>query len=271
MKKPAKDASANEWKRYEEFKAAKAKANREYRERRTLREQKAQQEAAALRANRDIDPTREEWLMRAAKLILKHVAELGYEPTGEVRVALGVPPQKGRKTKTLGVCYHSAASEAAYREIFIHPELTDSRKLLGVLAHEIGHAVLKDGVGHRKPFRKFCEAIGFDFAESGKAEHAQDGGDFWSWAKPIAEDLGPIPHKKLNCDGAQGGKKKQKTRMLLLECSCCGSKVRTAKATLEAILEDSGDYKAQCINPMCDTPIDFEELLMEVDTDGEEE
>ena len=256
---------------YKEFLAKKAEANRLYRERRTNREKKAAQEAAALRANRGLDPTREEWLMRAAKLILKHVAELGFEPTGEVKVALGVPPQKGRKVKTLGVCYHSTASEAAYREIFIHPEMTDSRKLLGVLTHEIGHAVLKDGVGHRAPFKKFCEAVGFDFSESGKAEHANSGADFWKWAQHIAEDLGPIPHKKLNCDQAQGQKKKQKTRMLLLECGCCGSKVRTAKATLEAIFEDTGDYNAQCINPHCDTPIEFEDLLKEVDEEGDEE
>jgi hypothetical protein len=152
--------------------------------------------------------------------------------------------------------------------MFIDPEMTDSRKLLGVLTHEIGPAVLNDGVGHRKPFRTFCEKVGFEFE---KAEFAQDGAAFWQWAVRIGEDIGPIPHKKLNCDQPQGSKKKQKARLLLLECPCCKAKVRTAKSTLEAIFTDSGNFKAQCMNPVCDTPIDFEELMNDVDGEGEEE
>lgn len=264
-----RDAYEIALKAYEAHKAAKAEANRLYRLRRTEREQKAQKEAAALRANRDVDPTREEWLMRGAKAVLAHVATLGYTPTGEVKAALGVPPSGKRKDKPLGVCYHAAASEGAYREIFVHPELTDTRRILGVLVHEIGHAVLKDGVGHRKPFINYCKAVGFDFK---KAEFAIDGVEFWKWAARIGDDLGPIPHKALNCNNAQGQKKKQGTRLLLIECPACAIKVRTAKATLAAIYEATGDYKAQCMNPDCAEPIDFEELLnADIDSEGEGE
>ena len=253
---------------YKAFLARKAEKNKAYRARRTAREQKAAAEAKALRANRTIDPTREEWLARAAKSILEHVKELGYEPTGEVKVALGICPQKGRSCKTLGVCYHAKASEGGFREIFINPELTDTRVILGVLTHEIGHAVLEDGVGHRKSFRTFCNRVGFDFK---KAEHANDGETFWTWAKHIAEDLGNIPHKKLDCSAIAGGKKKQKTRMLLLDCPCCSSKVRTAKGNLTAIQDATALTLARCINPVCDGLIDFGPLLNEIDGEGEEE
>lgn len=257
--------------RYNAYKAEKAKANQEYRARRTQREKEAQAAAAALRANRDIDPTREEWLMRAAGMILKQVAELGYIPTGDVKVSLGALTLAGRKKKpAYGVCYHGEASEGGYREIFIDASLTDTRFILGTLTHEIGHAVLKDGTGHRKPFKTFCEKVGFDFRESGKAEHAGDGDEWWNWASLIARDLGNIPHKRLNTMKAEGEKKKQKARLLLCECPECELKVRTAKKTLEQI-EDNGHTYLRCVDPSCFGKIDINAILEGIDGGGEEE
>ena len=251
---------------YNAFLKAKADRNKAYRERRTTREKIALTEAKVLRANRDIDPTREEWLMRATALILTHVKDVGgYVPTGDVRVSVA-PINVGRgNNAVLGRCYHASASEGGYREIFISADLTDTRIILGVLTHEIGHAVLKDGVGHRAPFKHFCEAVGFDFA---KAEFASDGVLWWKWASKIADDLGTIPHKRLDARAkAQGEKKKQPTRLLLLECPCCSIKLRTARKTLEAILASSGRTKATCVDPTCQGVIDFTDLL----TDGDEE
>jgi len=251
---------------YNAFLKAKADRNKAYRERRTTREKIALTEAKALRANRDIDPTREEWLMRATALILTHVKNAGgYAPTGDVRVSVA-PINVGRGNKeVMGRCYHASASEGGYREIFISADLIDTRVILGVLTHEIGHAVLKDGVGHRAPFKKFCEAVGFDFE---KAEFACDGVIWWKWASKIAADLGNIPHKRLDARAkAQGEKKKQPTRLLLLECPCCSIKLRTARKTLETIITTSGRTKANCVDPTCQGVIDFASLL----TDGEEE
>ena len=262
--------------KYEAYKAEKAKRNVEYRNRRTAREQKAQQEAAALRANRDIDPTREEWLSRAATLLLAKMREmvhspsgLTFHPTGPVKVALGVPPKRSRKGEPWGVCYHQAASEGGYREIFINPSLTDTRHILGVLTHELIHACFPDKTGHRAPFKRGCEAVGFTFE---KCEHAVDGEAWWSWAKRIADELGTMPHKKLNTSMISGGAKKQKARLLLLECPCCQIKVRTAKSTLSLILEATGGPVARCMNPACDGEIDFENLMLELDNEaGDEE
>lgn len=254
-------------------KAAKAARNRDYRARRTKREQAAQQEARALRANRDIDPTREEWLTRAAKLILAKVENLGgYKPTGDVRVSISFLP-KGRKSVTKGRCYHAAASQGGYREIFISAELTDVREILGTLTHEIGHAVLKDGVGHRKPFKIFCEMVGFDFE---KAETAHDGVVWWAWASGFAKELGPIPHKRLDLLNAQGEKKKQSTRMLKCECPDCGLIWRMARKPIVAIMEaqqgQGGDAPyLNCVDPDCACEINIEEMLAELAEGGEEE
>lgn len=254
--------------KYEAFLAEKAEKNKAYRARRTEREQKAQQEAKAARANRDIDPTREEWLTRAATMILKHVAELGYVPTGPVKTSLSVLP-KTRKEVTNGRCYHAVASAGGFREIFISVELTEIRQILGVLTHEIGHAVLKDGVGHRNPFRVFCEKVGFEFKE---AKYAVDGAEWWIWARRIADELGPIPHKRLNTSHAEGEGKKQKARMLKLECPCCGIKLRIARAPLANILETSGFALARCIDPSCTGELDFSDMIEALDKgEGDEE
>lgn len=255
--------------RYNAYLSDKAEKNKAYRVRRTQREQEAQAAAAALRANRDIDPTREEWLMRAAGLILAKVAELGYVPTGDVKVSMGVCKTNKRKP-AMGYCYHAQASEGGYREIFIDASLTDTRVILGTLTHEIGHAVLKDGVGHRKPFKIFCEKVGFDFRENGKAECAGDGDLWWGWANLIARDLGNIPHKKLNTAQPEGAKKKQKTRMIRCKCLECGIIVRTTKKVLD-VIEENGHSYMNCVDPSCFGQIDINAILAELDVDGEGE
>lgn len=260
--------------KYENYKAEKAKANKEYRARRTQREQEAQAAAAALRANRDIDPTREEWLMRAAGMILKQVAEAGYVPTGDVKVSMGTLNASARKKcTTYGVCYHAVASEGGYREIFIDAGLTDTRIILGALTHEIGHAVLKDGTGHRKPFKTFCEKVGFDFRESGKAENAMDGDEWWNWASLIARDLGNIPHKRLDTTKAEGEKKKQNTRLLKCECPECEIIVRTTKKVIEQVRENCNTSVAvlRCVDPFCFGEIDINSILEGIDSGDEEE
>lgn len=272
MKKPAEDDYEAAYlfdaamKRYTEYLAAKKLRNQAYRTRRTQREVQAVREANTLKANRDIDPTREEWLMRAAKAILAHVDALGYVPTGPVKVSIGIPI--AGKKRFLGSCYHATNSEGGYREIFIAPELTDTRFILGTLTHEIGHAVLKDGVGHRAPFKKFCVAVGFDFAETGKPEHAGDGPDWWLWASRIADDLGPIPHKKLNTTKPAGEKKKQKSRLIACECNGCKKKLWTTATALRAILETGYSY-TNCIDPNCGGGTGIESLLSDLD-EGEE-
>lgn len=258
MKKPtAKQISADPTiaDRYNAYLSAKAGKNKAYRERRTKREQEALAKAKALEGNRTIDPTREEWLQRAVGLILPHLKELGYEPTGLVKTSLSIF-QKKRKSITWGFCFHASASEGGYREIFINAELTDVRKILGVLVHELGHACLKDGVGHRNPFKVFCEKVGFQFE---KAEHADDGILFWKWCAPIAKELGAFPHKKL-LGLPEGGKKKQSTRLIKCECEDCGFVFRATRKWLE-------DKDAlQCPDAACGGRVDFS-----LDNEGEDE
>lgn len=253
MKKPTTDDKAA-WEKYNAYLANKALKNREYRARRSAREK----QMLNLVAN-DSYPIRERWLAAASKLIEKKVAELGFTPTNPIRVSLGVVDTRSRKAgKTLATCYCSEASEGGYREIFVSPEMVETRMVLGALTHEIGHACLPPTAGHRAPFRKFCTAVGFKFE---KAEHAHDGEAWWEWAQQIVKNLGQIPHKKLNVERPVGAPKKQGTRLLKLECPCCGAKLRLARSTLEAIYENSGSTIAQCIDPACSNDIDFSELL----------
>lgn len=257
MKKPIEPNSSSpssrtvyaaDMKRYEAFLVVKAAKNKAYRANRTQREKDAVAKAHSLQANRVLDPTREEWLMRAAQAILAHLAPLGYTPTGDVKVSLGFPSGGHRKkNKALGECWSDECSPKGYREIFIHPEVTDTERLLGILTHELGHACLPFGTGHRAPFKRFCEAVGFEFK---KPEFAIEGPAFWGWARHVGDDLGTMPHAGLSA--LPGKDKKQGTRMLKIECPCCGFKFRAARTPLLAIAEtDSAGPYVRCPSPNC--------------------
>lgn len=184
--------------------------------------------------------TREEWLAAAVKEILVLVSAYGYTPTAEIRIAPGFPKSK----KAIGECWHSTCSEAGFREIFISPVLEDELEVAGTVAHELGHACLPENVGHKRPFIKYCKTIGFDFE---KAEYASSGEEFARLMQPILARLGKYPHSRMRTGSLAGGKKKQGTRMLLIECPVCGAKLRTTKKVLAAI---SGGV-ARCIDPDC--------------------
>lgn len=172
--------------------------------------------------------TREEWLLLAVQNMAGSLFKRqGKEVPTRLRVSCGFPAGRGAKNKEMiGQCWQPAASADDHYEIFISPKLDDGEEVLSTLAHEICHAVLPLGTGHKKPFKTLAYAIGLE----GKATATVAGPAFKQYAADTLKILGQYPHGKLTAE--LSGVKKQSTRMVKCECTTCGYTVRTTKKWL---------------------------------------
>src|SRR5690606_21724530 len=101
--------------------------------------------------------------------------------------------------------------------IFLRPSLqADSRRIAGVLVHELVHAA--GHWDHKAGFRKVATGLGLE----GPMTATTEGDAFYEWADPIIERLGAFPGAALDGLALAGGKKKQSTRMIKVECGDCG-------------------------------------------------
>lgn len=173
--------------------------------------------------------TREEWL-QAAKNLLDPLFEGTPANPHDVRVSVGFPAgsRGGNGAKAIGQCHYAA--EDSVPQIFIHPELTDRSRVLDVLAHELAHAYLPVGTGHKGDFVTTVRAIGL----TGKATATTAGNDFLTDAGEILTILGAYPHSRLTYDAATG--RKQTTRQVKVECEC-GRIYRASRKVIEEAAE----------------------------------
>lgn len=170
---------------------------------------------------------REQWLELATTELCALFKQHGYTLPERVRSSCGFPSKSAlsAKNRRIGECWSAKASADSYAEIFISPTLSDSSRVLDILAHELIHA-LHPGAGHGKAFKRTATAIGLE----GKMTATVAGEAFKQWAKPVIERLGAYPHAELIPANAR---KKQSTRMLKCYCSECGYTVRVAGKWLE--------------------------------------
>jgi hypothetical protein len=166
--------------------------------------------------------TREQWLSQATEELRALFKQHGDTIPTQVRSSCGFPSKSAlaSKNRRIGECWSSAASADSHAEIFISPTISDSARVLDILAHELIHAV-HPGDGHGKKFGKTSRAIGLE----GKLTATVAGPKFTAWAEPVLARLGAYPHADLVPSNAQ---KKQTTRMLKCVCSDCGYTVRVA-------------------------------------------
>jgi len=106
-------------------------------------------------------------------------------------------------------------------------------EVLGVLVHELIHAVLPPDAGHGKLYKEAAIKIGLE----GKMRHAMPSQLLRPRLEALAELLGALPHARLNIERGRDNRpadqpKKQRARLLKAECDGdgCGYTVRiTAK------------------------------------------
>jgi len=172
---------------------------------------------------------RETWLTEQAQFILDDIIALHSPiPTDRpFRISIGFP--SGRPSKVLAQCWKAKASADNTNEIFVSPTVDDSIEILAALAHELIHYTDDCESGHQHHFAKVARAIGLE----GKLTATVAGPTLTEQLQQYVDLLGPIPHAKL--DANESGKKKQGTRMLKVECDCCGFAFRATQKHIDSI------------------------------------
>jgi len=170
------------------------------------------------------DRTREGWLRTACQ---KMIQLFDLPPRGPWRVTCGWPSKRATATngRVLGQCWSSSCSADSTIELIVSITLDDPVEVLAVAAHELIHASLPEGTGHRAPFARKARAIGLD----GKPTATTPGPAFVKAIAPLLEDLGSYPHASLDI----AARKKQSTRMKKASCAFCGYTVRLSRKWLE--------------------------------------
>jgi hypothetical protein len=168
--------------------------------------------------------TREEWLVALVESLRPMFQEAGYEIPA-VRISCSWPSASIRKR--LGECWHSKAAKDGSRHVFITPRIEEPLAVADVVIHELLHAALPDGTGHRGPFRQGMKKLGL----GGKPTSTNMGAELTARVNVLLESLGEYPHSALRLKDMVT--KKQGTRMLKLECPGCGYVIRTTAKWIE--------------------------------------
>jgi len=156
---------------------------------------------------------REQWLNNAVTSVRGIFHANGFPIPDHVRVSCGFPSKRARSLyRNVGEHFSPDASEDATHQIFISPVLDDSVEVLGVLVHELSHAVT--GAEHGLAFKQCVRKVWLE----GNPSATKVGVNFRTNFAPILDSLGIYPHAKLNVEGSY---KPQGTRMLKAVCGTC--------------------------------------------------
>jgi hypothetical protein len=172
----------------------------------------------------NVHDTREAWLRAATKEYLPPYFErAGYVLPAKIRFAIAFP-STGRKGNRVGECWHPGASADGSHEIIIRADQSEPVKVLGILFHQLTHAVLPPDAGHGELFKAAARKLDLE----GSMRHAMPNKWLRGELAGVAERLGPLPHAELFiARGATGlvaadRPKPQKNRYLKAHCEAAG-------------------------------------------------
>jgi hypothetical protein len=171
---------------------------------------------------------REQWLTQLAGMLDAALfTPAGHPLPPNLRISVGFPSRGGlsRSKPHVGECFYQDESAAGVFEIFISPVLGDGMIAAATLVHELCHALLPEGTGHKRPFAKLAHKMGLE----GKATATIASAELIAKLEPLIAELGDYPHAELHPVVKQ---KKQTTRMLKTMCEHCGYVARVSKAWL---------------------------------------
>lgn len=173
--------------------------------------------------------TREAYLQAAADMLGARVFSPAGHDVPPIDVSVGFPSTKalGMKTRALGECWKRECSDDGKNQIFISPLIEDPVKAIGVLAHELVHAVDDCEHAHRAVFVKICDAVGLT---EGAPKSRGPGPELVAVIEHVIATLGEFPHAPLRVVGKD---KKQGIRMVKVVCPECGYTLRTTMKWLQ--------------------------------------
>ena len=186
--------------------------------------------------------SRENYLIQATDIMRKSLFKpKGYKvPKVELSISWATHGNNSRNTgkaKVLGQCFNRASSEKGINQVIITPNLDGTTidgtlNILGVLVHELVHAVDDCVSGHGKAFKDCATAVGLTgpMRSTGESDELKE-----YLRKNIIDKLGKFPHAQVNLSKG----KTQTTRNIKVECNCCEFSFRTSRKNLELMDEVS--------------------------------
>lgn len=151
-------------------------------------------------------------------------------PLSKTRLSCSFPRTRATPNKnggyTIGQCFHADGHKSGLHEVMINPlrdkvietvqtkEGPEGHGIAETIIHELIHASLPMGVGHKAPFARAAKQMGLQ----GKPTATNAGPELVERIKEIADKLGPYPHRAI--EGEWG--RKQTTRLLKVMCTDCG-------------------------------------------------
>ena len=137
--------------------------------------------------------------------------------------------RKSKKFNAIGQHLPTEWNKNANHELLISPVLEDEITVVGVLIHEMVHAIQRHLYGndvkpHGKEFRAIALAVGLE----GKMTATTESPELAEKIKKWVSEIGKYPHNKVNFDG----RTKQTTRLLKLECQHCGFICRASSGAI---------------------------------------
>src|SRR5260370_26525173 len=123
--------------------------------------------------------------------------KLGAPLRAELRIAIGFT-SSGRRSRNIGECWDNQCSEDRHFEIFIRPDLSESKDLMpmqvaAILGHELVHAAVGVAARHGKAFRRVAKGIGL----TGQMAATTAGPEFEKAMQPILAGAGTRPQRRL--------------------------------------------------------------------------
>ena len=142
---------------------------------------------------------REEWLTRAKELVDQLLfTKPARRLPDKVMVSCGIPTGG---VSVLGQCWSKSQTQDGTIQIFICPSVDDPMMVLGILVHELCHAVVGSAAGHGKEFVTLATAVGLT---EGPATSCLPGPQCKEILKPVLEQLGPYPNVALDKSKPKG-------------------------------------------------------------------
>lgn len=194
--------------------------------------------------------TREAWLHAAIEALRPRFVEVGLPIPEKVHVSVGFGFGAKRESAViLGQCWAKRASEDGVNHVFISPEVNDTARVLDILLHELIHAADDCAHGHKGPFAEAATRLGLEGKMTATTASVQLAAEMVC----LAETLGEYPHGALHASKLvlapvpaptpgspepaptpriHSGPGTQTTRMIKVECPCCGYVVRTTQKWL---------------------------------------
>jgi hypothetical protein len=186
-----------------------------------------------------LDQTREAWLNYVAQRMAPMFERFGAPLPAQLRIAIGfTSTSSSRRSRNIGECWDNQCSEDRHFEIFIRPDLSESKDLMpmqvaAILGHELVHAAVGVAARHGKEFRRVARGIGL----VGQMAATTVGPEFENALRPILQAAGPLPHGRLQlaigASSHSNRRKRPSSRPIKCACSTCGYTVHTTCKWLE--------------------------------------